>query len=116
MYLEACLEQCRHFSPFCRLGEWTDWGGGDGNPSTEGGTKGGEAPELLEACIHVHPLLPPFRLLQAPLWVLCPMQLGMSVHKTHVVNTTGPILPEVIDRKVDLLFPGISIIFCWGGF
>ena len=31
MYLEAYLQQRRHFSPLCRLGGWTTWCGGYGN-------------------------------------------------------------------------------------
>ena len=33
------------------------------------------------------------------------MRLGVSVHDTHVVNTAGPILSEVTDQEVSLLFP-----------
>ena len=44
------------------------------------------------------------RLLQAPLRVLCPMRLGISVLETHIVNNVHTILPEVTDKKVALLF------------
>ena len=31
---------------------------------------------------------------------------GISVHDAHVVNTVSPILPEVADQEVSLLFRG----------
>ena len=33
----------------------------------------------------------------------------------HVVNTTSPILIEVMDQKVALLFCGLWLIFWWVG-
>ena len=33
--------------------------------------------------------------------------LCISVHDTHVVNTVGPVVPEVPDQKVSLLFRGL---------
>ena len=69
--------------------------------------KGGELLALLEACLQVHPLLLPLRLLQALFWWLRQMWLGISVHDTHVVNTVINILPEDKDQEVSLLFCGL---------
>ena len=73
------------------------------SPSTKA-TKGGEVPALLEACLQVYPLLTPFRLVQAPLWILRPVRLGVGVHDQHVVDTVCSLLPEVTDEQVALLF------------
>ena len=62
------------------------------------GNKGGEVPELLEACLQVYLLLCPFRLLQALLRLLPRIGLGISIHDTHVVNNFSPILLEVTDQ------------------
>ena len=35
------------------------------------------------------------------------MVLGILVHNTHVVKTASPILPEVTDQEVILLFRGL---------
>ena len=35
------------------------------------------------------------------------MGLGVSVHDTHVVNTIGTILPEVMDQEVSFIFRGL---------
>ena len=35
------------------------------------------------------------------------MVLGILVHNTHVTNTASPILPEVTDQEVNLLFHGL---------
>ena len=35
------------------------------------------------------------------------MGLGISVHNTHVVNTVIPIMPEVTDQEVSILFCGL---------
>ena len=32
------------------------------------------------------------------------MQLGVGVHNPHVMNTVCPLLPEVTDQQVALLF------------
>ena len=32
------------------------------------------------------------------------MGLGISIHDAHVVNNVYPILPEVTDQEVSLLF------------
>ena len=60
-------------------------------------------PVLLEASLQVHPFFPPFRLVEAPHWIVCPMRWGVSVHNTNVVNTVCPLLPEVTDQQVALL-------------
>ena len=59
---------------------------------------------LLEASLHIHILFPPIRLVKALLWVLRPVCQGVSVHDIHAVNTIYPLLPEVPDKKVALLF------------
>ena len=64
-------------------------------------------PALLEAYLQVHPILCPIRLLQALLRCFPLMGLGVSVHDTHVVNTVSPVLPEVTDQEVSLLFRGL---------
>ena len=46
---------------------------------------------------------------------LLPIGLCISVHDTHVVNTVCPIVPEVLDQKVSLLFRGFWWIFPWVG-
>ena len=61
-------------------------------------------PTLLEASFQIHLFLPPFRLVEALLRLLLLVCGGVSVHDTHVVNTVGPLLPEVPDKKVYLLF------------
>ena len=66
---------------------------------------------LLEASLQVHLLLALLRLLQTFLWGPPPVGLCISVHDTHVVNTVGPVGPEVPDQKVSLLFCGLW----WGG-
>ena len=60
--------------------------------------KRGEVPALMEACLQVHPLLPPFRLLQALLWCFLRVGLGISVHDTYAVNTVCPVLPDATDQ------------------
>ena len=35
------------------------------------------------------------------------MVLGICVHDAHAVNTFSPILPEVTDQEVSLLFRGL---------
>ena len=71
------------------------------------GDKGGEVPALLEECLQLHPLLPPLRLMQALFRCFPLMGIGVSVHDIHVVNTVGPVLPEVTDQEVSLLFRGL---------
>ena len=56
------------------------------------GKTGVEVPALLEACLQLHPLLPPLCLLQTLLRSFHGMGLGVSVHDTHVVNTVCPVL------------------------
>ena len=58
---------------------------------------------LLEASLQLHPLLPPFCPIQAPLWILRLVRQGVGVHDTHVVDTVCPLLPEVMDKKFALL-------------
>ena len=59
---------------------------------------------LLEASFKIHLLFPSFRLVEALLWRFFQVQQGIRVHDTHVVNTVSPLLPEVPDNKVSLLF------------
>ena len=73
------------------------------------GDEGWEVSTLLEASLQVHILLTPLRLLQASLGGLLPIGLCISVHNTNVVNTVFPIVTEVPDQKVSLLFRGL----CW---
>ena len=40
------------------------------------------------------------------------MGLGICVHDAHFVNTVSPILPEVIDQEVTLIFCGL---YWWRG-
>ena len=47
MYLEACLQKRRHFSPFVRLGGWTAGGGGDGNPEKVSQSPGHQVEAIL---------------------------------------------------------------------
>ena len=68
------------------------------------GDKGGEVPTLLEASLHIHLFLPLFCLVEALLRLLNLVCEGVSVHDTHVLNTAGPLLPEVPDKKLFLLF------------
>ena len=70
---------------------------------------------LLEASLQVHLLLTPLCLLQTSLGVLLPIRLCITVHDTHVVNTVCPIVPEVPDQKVSLLFRGLWWRFPWCG-
>ena len=64
--------------------------------------------------IHFFPLL---HLLQALLWCFTCVGLGVSVHNTHAMNTVGPVLSEVKDQEVSLLFCGIwrrhAVPVCW---
>ena len=62
---------------------------------------------LLKSSLQVHLILTPLRLLQTSLGGLLPIGLCISVHDTHVVNTVGPVGPEVPDQKVSLLFRGL---------
>ena len=59
---------------------------------------------LLEASLQIHLLLPPFRLVEALFRVLFLVCGGVSVHDLHVVNTVGPLFPEVPDKKLSLMF------------
>ena len=72
--------------------------------SVGGGKKKREFYALLEACLQVHFLLCPLYLLQTLLQSLSLMGLGICVTDAHVMNTVGPILPEVTDKEVTLLF------------
>ena len=62
---------------------------------------------LLETCLQVHFLIFPLRLLQKIVWSLRQMGLGICFQTLHVVNTFGPILLEVTDQEVTLLFRGL---------
>ena len=66
---------------------------------------------MLEASLQVHLLLTPLRLLQKFLWGPLPIEICISVHDTHVVNTVGPVGPKVPDQKVSLLLR----VLWWGG-
>ena len=61
-------------------------------------------PTLLETILQIHLLFSFSRLVEALLWVLCPVRQGVSVHDTHVVNTVCTLFPEVLDKKVTLLY------------
>ena len=62
---------------------------------------------LLEERPQLNILLHPFFLLKTIFWCLRQMLLSVSVHDAHVVNTVGPILPEVTYQEVTLLFCGL---------
>ena len=62
---------------------------------------------LLEAFFQVHALLCSFHILQTLLLRLLLMELVICVLKAHVVNTGNPILSEVTDKEVSLLFCGL---------
>ena len=62
---------------------------------------------LLEEILKLHLLLTLLRFLQKSLGGLLPIGLCISVHDTHVVNTVCPIMPEVPEKKVSLLFCGL---------
>ena len=63
--------------------------------------------------VQVHLLLTLLRLLQTFLGGLLPIVLCISVHDTHVVHTVCPILPEVPEQKVSLLFHNLWWIVIW---
>ena len=67
---------------------------------------------LLEASFQIHLLLPPFCLVEALLRVLFLVCGGVSVNDTHDVNTVGPLLPEVPDKKVSLLLRDLWRLRC----
>ena len=62
---------------------------------------------LLEACLQVHAFLRFLRLLQALLQRLRLLGLDICVHDRHAVITVIPILPEVTEPEVSLLFCGL---------
>ena len=62
---------------------------------------------LLEAALQVHILLTLIRLLQKFIGGILQIGLSISVHDLHVVNTVCPVLPEVPEQKVSLLFRGL---------
>ena len=64
-------------------------------------------PAMLEACLQVNLLLPPLRLLQKLLRSFYRVGIGVIVHNTHVVHTVRPVLTEVTDQEVSLLFCGL---------
>ena len=63
---------------------------------------------FLEACLLVHFLFRPLRLLQTLLWCLRKMGLVVCVHDAHVLNTGSPILSEVTDQEVTLFYVASS--------
>ena len=65
----------------------------------------------MEASLQVHLILTLLRLLQTLLGGILLIGLCISFHDTHVVNTVSPILPEVLEQKVSLLFRGLWWIF-----
>ena len=73
-------------------------------------------PARLEAYLQVHRLLTPLSLLQKLFRGFHGMGLGLSVHNTHFVNTVCPVLLEVTDQEVYLMFRGLwrrrSVPFC----
>ena len=68
------------------------------------GDKGVEVKTLLEASLQIHLFLPLFRLVEALLRLLPLVCEGVSVHDTHIANTVGPLLQEMPDKKVAILF------------
>ena len=72
-----------------------------------GGDEVREMLALLEACLQVHLLLRPLRLLQTLFQCLRQMGLGICVNDVCAVNTVSPILPEVTDQEVTPLFRGL---------
>ena len=75
------------------------------------GEKRVEVPTLLEASLQIHLFLPHFCLVEALLRLLQLVCEGVSVHVTHVVNTVGPLLSEVPDKKVAFIFR--NLWRCW---
>ena len=73
----------------------------------EGGKEGREMSELLEAFLQVNITICLLHLLQTLFRCLCQMGLGIYVHDAHVLNTVSPILLEVMDQEVTLLFHGL---------
>ena len=72
---------------------------------------------LLEACLQVHFILLLLRLLQTLIRSLLQMGIDICVHDVNVVNIVSPILSEVTDQEVTLLFRGLerrNIV--WGGY
>ena len=61
-------------------------------------------PTLLEESLQIHFLFSLFRLVEALFKVLFLVCWGVSVQKTYFVNTVYPLLTEVLDKKVSLLF------------
>ena len=62
---------------------------------------------LLEARLQVHLLIRPLWHMKIIFRYLCLMGLGVCVHDAYIVNTVSTILPEVTDKEVTLLFPGL---------
>ena len=65
---------------------------------------------FLEAGCQVHIFIFLCSIPKTTLWCLCQILFCVSVHDTHVVNTVSPILSEVMDHKVSLLFHGIQLL------
>ena len=76
------------------------------SPSTEA-KKRRKISTLLEACLQVHLIIFPLCLLKALLWCISRIRLSVSVNDSDIVNTVCPILPEVTDQKIALLFCGL---------
>ena len=70
---------------------------------------------MMDASLQVHLLLTPLCLLQTSLGGFISIGLCISVHNMHVVNTVCPILPEVPEQKVSLLFCGLYPSVHWVG-
>ena len=51
---------------------------------------------LLEASLQIHLLFPPFRLVEALLWDLCPVRQGISVYDMHVVNNVALLIENCL--------------------
>ena len=75
------------------------------------GNKGGEVPTLMEESLQIHLFLPLFCLVEALLRLLQLVCEDISVHYTHAVNNVVPLLSEVQDKKVALLFR--DLWRCW---
>ena len=67
---------------------------------------------LLQSTPLLHLFLPPFRFVEALFRVLFLVCGGVSVHDMHAVNTVVPLLPEVPDKKVYLMFRYLWWLHC----
>ena len=66
---------------------------------------------LLVASLQIHLFLPLLRFVEALVRLLLLVCGGVSVHNNHVMNTVGPLLLEVPDKKASLLLHDLWL-FC----